>query len=641
VAATHILYETVLRDPARPIWVRLHRTFGRWTVSKGFPAPDTARLETCQELAGSQLTMERLDACGRYVLDEPCDGGVTRTKVVFLDGDDRTPGFAHVSVEQRGGERPLGTAPGFLPAYLRTERITDGAIHLEDTTAVLAEEDISRFMYTLTEPRRRIPVIVVAPDSDSSARADWLAAAVAGAGLVVRLADRRTEDAFNRALGAGDLRVYGGAIRTYDFPFDPATERNTYRHPPMRLAKLREEGDQALAKIADGVLARTARADFPDVVTRGLPVIHRVLAGRAKPDELATIMRPRPAQVDPAREELRRRMMAKTIPLAPAPASPASPAAAPAPTALVTTAPSADTAGKTMAEKAMAGVIGPEAASGLADEVAERVVKEMRQEVETALGLAADTDTGRQLLREIRTLGLHLAGLRDLVTGPPVQETGDLRLDYDVLQEEYTEAVTTARTLAARVRWLERTLAESGHPVYGLSCPEEIFQPGSLAEALVEARTSLARLVIGDTEDSAVWLDNAYPRMRSTWAAKAWDALRALNEFAEARSAGKFSRGFHDWCAGGAPGRFTIPAGMVAMRESRSVTGRGKFSRPRTFPVPIEVAPGGELLMEAHIKLRSVGYPAPRMHFHDDSGGATGKIYIGYVGDHLPNTRTN
>jgi hypothetical protein len=45
--------------------------------------------------------------------------------------------------------------------------------------------------------------------------------------------------------------------------------------------------------------------------------------------------------------------------------------------------------------------------------------------------------------------------------------------------------------------------------------------------------------------------------------------------------------------------------------------------------------------MEAHVKLRSVGYPAPRMYFHDDSGGATGKIWIGYLGDHLPNTRTN
>ncbi|MEU3166967.1 hypothetical protein [Streptosporangium sp. NPDC006930] len=44
--------------------------------------------------------------------------------------------------------------------------------------------------------------------------------------------------------------------------------------------------------------------------------------------------------------------------------------------------------------------------------------------------------------------------------------------------------------------------------------------------------------------------------------------------------------------------------------------------------------------MESHIKLRSVGYPAPWMYFHDDSIGTTGKIWIGYLGEHLPDTRT-
>ncbi|MCW2876731.1 MAG: hypothetical protein JWQ95_831, partial [Sphaerisporangium sp.] len=91
----------------------------------------------------------------------------------------------------------------------------------------------------------------------------------------------------------------------------------------------------------------------------------------------------------------------------------------------------------------------------------------------------------------------------------------------------------------------------------------------------------------------------------------------------------------------GAPGRYTVPTRMLVMRESKTVTGRDKFRDPRTFPVPVEVDPSGELLMEPHIKLRAVGYPAPRMHFHDDSGGVTGKVYIGYLGDHLPNTRTN
>ncbi|MBX6169723.1 MAG: hypothetical protein IRY84_19125, partial [Thermobispora bispora] len=279
----------------------------------------------------------------------------------------------------------------------------------------------------------------------------------------------------------------------------------------------------------------------------------------------------------------------------------------------------------------------------LAHRVAEIVVKAVRQELDTALGLAAGSDSSREVLREVRTLGLHLAGLRDLLVAPapPGGTQDDLRVAHELLREEYAEAVAANRKLEERVRWLERALAESGHPVYGVPTPEEPFTPTSLAEALVEARARLTHLVIGPTDASAVRLDHADPVLSRTWAAKAWDALLALDDFARARSSGEFSGGFHDWCADGSGGRRVIPTGMLAMRESSSVTGNAKFSQPRTFPVPAEVHPGGKIVMEAHVKLRAVGYPAPRMYFHDDSGGATGKIYIGYLGDHLPNTRTN
>ncbi|GAA1636990.1 hypothetical protein [Actinoplanes couchii] len=38
----------------------------------------------------------------------------------------------------------------------------------------------------------------------------------------------------------------------------------------------------------------------------------------------------------------------------------------------------------------------------------------------------------------------------------------------------------------------------------------------------------------------------------------------------------------------------------------------------------------------AHLKIQQGGSPCPRIHFHDDSGGTTGRIHVGYVGDHLP-----
>ncbi|GGL14458.1 hypothetical protein Sme01_06710 [Sphaerisporangium melleum] len=745
------MYQAVLRDAATPIQGRLHRAFGRWSEEKGFPAADPERPATEHRVADSRLGMRHHGGCGRYVLDEPHDGGTLRTAAVFLDGIERVPGWVMVTVERLGpGQAGQGAAraPGFVPAYLRTQRITDGAIHLEDAAVVLAEQEVSHFLHILTEPRRRAPIAVVTPGPGSAERADWLAAAVAGAALVVRLADRHTEELFNQAVGER-LGVYGGAIRTYAAPFDPASERHTHRHPPMSPAKLRDEGEAALAKIANAMVGRAAGMDLPDEVHRALPVVHRVLAGRSPSAALATAMDARAGSAAPARNRHgdradggpatgSRGMPAappkpgpagtpaggRSVPAAPAgvPAPPpggppevretgggdagvrepggpggtpevpaprpgsvlvpaprsgdaptgpadrllAGPGLPPAPSAAagpaerdVMARPGQDTvagptgqdtgagsAGQPPPEPASDEPAGREYASRLARDVAEAVVREVREELETALGLAADLDTGQQLLREVRALGLRLDGLCELVLGDPAQQErpddpDGPRPAYELLQEEYAEAVGTSRALAERVRRLEGMLAELGHPMYGVAPPEEVFQPDSLAEALIEARSRLTHVVIGETDAPAVRLDNTYPGLRRSWAGKAWDALHALNDFARARSSGEFAGGFYDWCAVGEPGRYTVPAGMLVMRESRSVATRDKFRDPRTFPVPVEVDPRGEILMEAHIKLRAVGYPAPRMHFHDDSGGATGKVYVGYLGAHLPNTRTN
>ena len=33
--------------------------------------------------------------------------------------------------------------------------------------------------------------------------------------------------------------------------------------------------------------------------------------------------------------------------------------------------------------------------------------------------------------------------------------------------------------------------------------------------------------------------------------------------------------------------------------------------------------------------------PAPRIHYHDGTAGATGYIYVGYLGRHLPSDQSN
>ena len=111
-----------------------------------------------------------------------------------------------------------------------------------------------------------------------------------------------------------------------------------------------------------------------------------------------------------------------------------------------------------------------------------------------------------------------------------------------------------------------------------------MFEPANLTEALLEARENLHHIVVGDTDGVAARLDLDHPAQCRTWAAKAWDALRALDDFAKARSRGEFAGGFYDWCAHGSPGRFTIPTGMLSMRESKTVASRTSSVLPAPSP---------------------------------------------------------
>lgn len=77
------------------------------------------------------------------------------------------------------------------------------------------------------------------------------------------------------------------------------------------------------------------------------------------------------------------------------------------------------------------------------------------------------------------------------------------------------------------------------------------------------------------------------------------------------------------------------------MHESQTTQQNDRFRAERTFRVPHDVEASGECYMGAHIKLRKGGQPAPRIHFYDDTAGETGKIHVGWYGDHLTNSKTS
>ncbi|MFD5466928.1 hypothetical protein ACFWIQ_29485 [Kitasatospora sp. NPDC127059] len=123
------------------------------------------------------------------------------------------------------------------------------------------------------------------------------------------------------------------------------------------------------------------------------------------------------------------------------------------------------------------------------------------------------------------------------------------------------------------------------------------------------------------------------------WARLAWDGLTALQEYAEAAVRGAAGGDFKQWCEHTPDGCHRFPPRKAVRGESRTVFSHTKWKRERMLPVPECVDASRRAFMGAHLRIGG-GRTAPRLHYLDDCSGS-GRIYVGYIGLHLTNTRTN
>jgi hypothetical protein len=112
--------------------------------------------------------------------------------------------------------------------------------------------------------------------------------------------------------------------------------------------------------------------------------------------------------------------------------------------------------------------------------------------------------------------------------------------------------------------------------------------------------------------------------------------LELLNRFAEEQKAGKVAISFYNWAQ-----LHGYSSNLLALRESESTDNRKWLRMERTFRVPVEADPTGEIYMPAHTKLPGKYPIKPRIHFSLDTLATAGKIYIGYVGPHRTTIGTN
>lgn len=182
-----------------------------------------------------------------------------------------------------------------------------------------------------------------------------------------------------------------------------------------------------------------------------------------------------------------------------------------------------------------------------------------------------------------------------------------------------------------RVQFL-RGQVSAASPGSPLEPESDRFDPAFCSEVVEHARAVLPLVEFHDSVmEGALELDE---HADESWAKKAWLAFRALQEYAEAKAASSFDGDFKTCCEQSATD-VVVPASWVARTESKQTMATRRFAELRSLPVSTDVDPSGRVLMEAHIKIEPGGSPAPRIHFYDDTRRATGKIHIGWFGDHL------
>lgn len=166
--------------------------------------------------------------------------------------------------------------------------------------------------------------------------------------------------------------------------------------------------------------------------------------------------------------------------------------------------------------------------------------------------------------------------------------------------------------------------------------------PGSVQDLLdrleIDERVSEFIRFTGDL-DTAVDIDIRDGVGR--YAAAFWEYILVMRDYCHEKRDRGFSGNLYMYLTqDDTKGRKCDPK-RFAPTESDTVQSKPEWRDERRRPVPVDVNAAGFVHMMAHFKPTHKDSIAPRMHIYDDSAGPTGKMYIGYIGRHLSNTKTN
>ena len=608
-----------LSDAENPAWLQHHHAPGKRKGDDGL-----RRLRLVEE-SDEQRWITTITWRRRLPQQQMLDVAVgSRAEELSLtdddDGGSAPESWVWIDLEHEpSGGRPLRRpgSPRIVRTLMAAGEAHDGMLPLTSEPFEITAQHVEELVGYLRDPRRRVPVAVFAHDArrayDQAELATRLARDLAGVAAVFVLADGLATQALAEALPP-DYAVYGGALRTY-LPGVLADEDTPTRHRVLGRVSLAALGPRAFPALKDQVLQLSARRPPPvdsSAMRRAAPATGMPIAGHAPAAS------PAPA---------------------PVPAPPSQPKAATAVDPLSWFAGQIRRVRQTLGAGDLvpqldALPVAQEALASAVDELIERLAR-------TSTADASSSSTQQdQLAERLRTYEEDRQVLETLFSeaSDEAKEAhrvlADLRDEHELLQLELAENLRSSDRLRRRNRWLAQLSTTSATE----QVVEDFIEvPPFVAEVVALARKRLPHIVVGAVDQDAAELD--VHAGASLYAAKTWDALLALDSYASARSSGAYSGGFRQWCLTPPDDAVAISAQAVAMNESETVENTPGLRAKRLFRVPHEVNVQGRQYMPAHVKLVKRGEAAPRLHFYDDSGGLTGKVYIGYVGRHLPTAR--
>jgi hypothetical protein len=517
------------------------------------------------------------------------DTGTWTTDLVACD---RRNGDGWVSVKVENDQDRFVNIPWLARYLMQTLPLGNGRVRYEDGPQLFRQDDVEQLVALLRDEERHGLVLVAGTDDDDLPfepfvkRMSLWTREVYGLGQVVVL-DPRATRAFNAVVGPRYQAAKWG-IRTFFPGVDLTSALDWRRHRILGPARLGTMEDFRVTRML-GTIARNhaASRQTPVELTRAVRTFHRL-----------------------ANSALLKAIDPDVAPPSPRPASPSESDIVPAAEAYL---------GQIDLVKAVLGV----------ENLDESTLRAIARAAAGPRVDPAALHTARQLIQEQQD---RIESLED-----QLRETARA-LDDD--QEERQQIYADLENANAENQWLRARFRERGDYEAAFGSVPEAWQedyPESFGE-LLERMPSLAdgRVQFTGNRDLAIDIDE-YDTLQMA-VRTAWEACRALEGYLRARDDGAWDKGVDPYLHHTPSGYAGITPGKHAQNETAKTMER--YGDERVFPVPHEFSDSGMTVMRAHFKLARIGVVSPRMYYLDDYSRSK-SIYVGYIGTHPTNTRTD